>query len=101
MKNNPGVCKPYIYIYTTPPQAMKDLIRGALARIAVGGFAAAVVEANKIAAQALWQFNCLAAETAWVMVKAPWDKRVEHRERQQRVVAAQTENENNSEPNES
>ena len=78
---------------------MEDLIRGALVGIAVGGFAAAVVEANKIAAQALWRFNCLAAETAWVMVKAPWDKRVGHREQQQRLVAVQIENENNSEPN--
>ena len=78
---------------------MEDLIRGALAGIAVGGFAAAVVEANKIAAQALWRFNCLAAETAWVMFKAPLEKL--HRERQQRLVATQTENENNSEPNES
>ena len=43
---------------------MEDLIRGTIAGIAVGGFAAAVVEANKIAAQALWRFNCLAAETA-------------------------------------
>ena len=76
---------------------MEDLIRGALAGIAVGGFAAAVVEANKITAQALWQFNCLAAETAWVMFKAPLEKM--HRERQQRLVGAQTENEDNSEPN--
>ena len=53
---------------------MEDLIRGALAGIAVGGFAAAVVEANKIATQALWRFNCLAAETAWVMFKAPLEK---------------------------
>ena len=43
---------------------MEDLIREALGGIAVGGFAAAVVEANKIAAQTLWRFNCLAAETA-------------------------------------
>ena len=76
---------------------MEDLIRGALGGIAVGGFAAAVVEANKIAAQTLWRFNCLAAETAWVMVKALLEKI--NRERQQRVVAVQTENENNSEPN--
>ena len=75
---------------------MEGLI-GAFAGIAVGGFAAAVVEANKIAAQALWRFNCLAAETAWVMVKAPLEKM--HRERQQRLVAAQTENEDNSEQN--
>ena len=76
---------------------MEDLIRGALAGIAAGGFAAAVVEANKIAAQTLWRFNCLAAETARVMVNAPLEKI--NRERQQRVVAVQTENENNSEPN--
>ena len=76
---------------------MEDLIRGAIAGIAVGGLAAAVVEANKITAQALWRFNCLAAETAWVMFKAPLIKM--HRERQQRLVAAQTENEDNSEQN--
>ena len=76
---------------------MEELIRGAIAGIAVGGFVAAVAEANKITAQALWRFNCLAAETAWVMFKAPLEKM--HRERQQRLVAAQTENEDNSEPN--
>ena len=78
---------------------MEDLLRGALAGIAVGGFAAAVVEANKITAQALWRFNCLAAETAWVMFKAPLENM--HRERQQRLVATQTENDDNSESNES
>ena len=76
---------------------MEDLIRGAIAEIAVGGFAAAVAEANKITAQALWRFNCLAAEKAWVMFKAALEKM--NRERQWRLVAAQTENEDNSEPN--
>ena len=76
---------------------MEDLIRGALAGIVVGGFAAAVVEANKIATQALWRFNCLAA--AWVMFTAPLEKM--NKERRQRLLAAQTENEDNSEPNES
>ena len=76
---------------------MEDLIREALAGIAFGGFAAAVVEANKIAAQAPWRFNCLAAETAWVMFKAPLEKM--NRERQQRLLATQTENKDNSEPN--
>ena len=73
---------------------MEDLIRGAIAGIAVGGFTAAVVDANKIATQALWRFNCLAAETAWVMFKAPLEKMP-----RERLVAAQTENADNSEPN--
>ena len=76
---------------------MEDLIRGAIAGIAVGGLAAAVVEANKIAAQSLWRFNCLVAETAWVMFKAPLEKM--HRDRHWGQLAAQTENEDNSEPN--
>ena len=46
-------------------------MRAVLAGIAIGGFAATVVEANRITVQALWRFNCLAAEIAWVMVKTP------------------------------
>ena len=53
---------------------MEDIVRGALAGIAIGGFAAAVVGANRITMQALWRFNCLAAEIAWVMAKAPLEQ---------------------------
>ena len=61
---------------------MEDLVRAALAGIAIGGFAAAVVGANQIVVQALWRFNCLAAETAWVMAKAPLEQMIrEHQER--------------------
>ena len=67
---------------------MEDIVRGALAVIAIGGFAAAGVGANQIALQALWQFNCLAAETAWVMTKAPFERI---------MAAAQTENEDDDE----
>ena len=62
---------------------MEDIVRGALAGIAIGGFAAAVVGVNRITVQALWRFNCLAAEIAWIMAKAPleeqqrWQQRVE------------------------
>ena len=49
---------------------MKDLVRAALAGIAIGGFATAVVEANHIALQALVQLNCFAIETACVMTRA-------------------------------
>ena len=61
---------------------MEDIVRGALAGIAIGGFAAAVVGANRIAVQAVWRFNCLAAEIAWVMAKAPLEQII--REEQQR-----------------
>ena len=53
---------------------MEDIVRGALAGIAIGGFAAAVVGVNRITVQALWRFNCLAAEIAWVMAKAPLEQ---------------------------
>ena len=46
---------------------MDKLVRAALAGVAIGGFAAAVVGANKIALHALWEFNCLAIETACEM----------------------------------
>ena len=53
---------------------MKDLtqtaMKGALMAIAVGGLTSAVIDANIIAAKALWRFNCLAAETVWVLAKA-------------------------------
>ena len=43
---------------------MEDIVRGALEGIAIEGFAAAVVVANRITMQALWRLNCLAAETS-------------------------------------
>ena len=43
---------------------MEDIVREALAGIAIGGFAAALVGANRITIQTLWRFNCLAAEIA-------------------------------------
>ena len=48
---------------------MEDIARAVLTGVAIGGFAAAVVEANIIAVKTLWHFNCLAAETAWEMSK--------------------------------
>ena len=48
---------------------MEDITRGVLTGIAIGGFAAAVVEANILAVKALWRFNRLASETAWAMSK--------------------------------
>ena len=83
---------------------MDDIVRGALAGIAIGGFAATMVEVNIIALYALWQFNCLAIETACVMAKAPLTKiikeRRQRRQQQLRMAAAQREDEDNSEPNE-
>ena len=46
---------------------MDNLVRGALVGIAVGGFVAAVVEANKLAVRTLLRFNFLAAEAAGCM----------------------------------
>ena len=48
---------------------MKDIVRGVLTGVAIGGFAAAVVEANILAVKTLLHFNHLAAETAWEMSK--------------------------------
>ena len=59
---------------------MEALVRGALVGIAIGGFAAAVVDANLIAVQALWRLNCLAAEMAWFTAQAAAEKM--RRERQ-------------------
>ena len=55
---------------------MEDIVRGTLAGIAIGGFAAAMVGANRILMQAFWCLNCLAAETAWVMAKAPLEQMI-------------------------
>ena len=48
---------------------MEDIARAVLTRVAIGGFAAAVVEANILAVKTLLHFNLLAAETAWEMSK--------------------------------
>ena len=48
---------------------MEDIARGVLTGVAIGGFAAAVVEANILAVKTLWHFNLLAAETALEMSK--------------------------------
>ena len=48
---------------------MEDIARSVLTGVAIGGFAAAVVEVNILAVKTLWHFNHLAAETAWEMSK--------------------------------
>ena len=48
---------------------MSDFVRGAFAGFAIGGFVAAVVEANIFVVKTLLHFNLLAAETAWEMSK--------------------------------
>ena len=48
---------------------MEDIARAVLTGVAIGGFAAAVVEANILAVKTLLHFNLLAAETAWEMSK--------------------------------
>ena len=48
---------------------MADFARAVFTGVAIGGFAAAVVEANILAVKTLLHFNYLAAETAWEMSK--------------------------------
>ena len=48
---------------------MEDITRAVLTGVAIGGFTAAVVEANIIAVTTLLHFNYLAAETAWELSK--------------------------------
>ena len=48
---------------------MEDIARAVLTGVAIGGFSAAVVEANILAVKTLLHFNLLAAETAWEMSK--------------------------------
>ena len=48
---------------------MEDIARAVLTGVAIGGFTAAVVEANILAVKALCHFNHLAAETALEMCK--------------------------------
>ena len=54
----------------TRGKVMETAMKGALTGIAIGGLTCAVIDANIIASKALWRFNCLAAETVWVMAKA-------------------------------
>ena len=89
------------------PYIMEGLLKASLAGIALGGFAAIVVEVNQIALKTLWKLNCIAAETAWGMFKASltnihreqlhqWQRLQQQWRRQwlqQRMAAAQTENE--------
>ena len=70
---------------------MEDIVRGALVGIAIGGFAAAVVGANRITVKALWRFNCLAAEIAWV-AKAPWEQIIREEQRRQQRLAETEDN---------
>ena len=48
---------------------MEDIARAVLTGVAIGGFAAAVVEVNILAVKTFLHFNLLAAETAWEMSK--------------------------------
>ena len=64
---------------------MEDIVRGTLAGIVIGGFAVSLFEANRITVQALWRVNCLAAEIAWIILKAPLEQIM--REEQRRVEA--------------
>ena len=48
---------------------MEDIARAVLTGVAIGGFAAAVVEANTLVVKTLLYFNYLAAETALEMSK--------------------------------
>ena len=63
---------------------MADFARSVLAEVAIGGFAAAVVEANILAVKTLLHFNLLAAETAWEMSKGV--ARGQFERRQERAV---------------
>ena len=59
---------------------MDELVRGALVGIAVGGFVAAVVEANKVVVKTLLHFNFLAAEAAGCMIKGFYNDLEEKRQ---------------------
>ena len=58
---------------------MEDIARAVLTGVAIGGFAAAVVEANILAVKTLLHFNLLAAETAWEMSKGVARRQFERR----------------------
>ena len=54
----------------TQGEVMVAVLKGALMGLAIGGLTSMVVDTNKRVLQTLWQFNCLAAKTAWGMTKA-------------------------------
>ena len=54
----------------TQREAMVAVLKEALMGLAIGGLTSVVVDINKSVMQTLWQFNCLAAKTAWGMTKA-------------------------------
>ena len=60
---------------------MEDIARGVLTGVAIGGFAAAVVEEKILAVKTLWHFNLLAAETALEMSKGVLRGQIEGIER--------------------
>ena len=60
---------------------MDGLIRAILSGVALGGFDIAVVEANTIAARAIWRINVLAAETVLGIVMVPFERMEQLRER--------------------
>ena len=56
---------------------MEDIARCALTGLAIGGFAAAVVEANILAVKTLWHLNHLAAETTLEMIQGVFSAQIE------------------------
>ena len=67
---------------------MEDIARAVLTGVAIGGFTAAVVEANMLAVKTLLHFNLLAAETALEMSKGVLRGQIERIEirRQERAA---------------
>ena len=68
---------------------MSDFTRAVFTGVAIGGFAAAVVEANILAVKTLLHFNLLAAETAWEMSKGVARGQIERR--QERAAEVESE----------
>ena len=66
---------------------MENIVRGALAGIAIAGFTAAVLGANQIAMEAVGHFNYLALEMGFVMARAAWEKIIREQQQQQRLEA--------------
>ena len=83
---------------------LEDLVHGALAGIAVGGFVAAMVNVNIIAVKALLRFNHMAVTTAWNM-HINLEQAQRHRERERALqqlqqLQAETEDEDEDEDEE-
>lgn len=72
---------------------MEDVVRGALVGIAVGGFVAAVVEANTFALRTLLYFNFRAIEAVGCMLQGFADDITERQERRQQWLAENEEEE--------